>query len=131
MNQFLRGVVRSVAESFDLPGPVLEIGSYQVDGPEGIIDLRSLFRGKTYAGVDFRRAGGGLRRQRRNAAAGDRFGRHRDRREHVRARPPLLAWLRRGLSRATTGRRAGRGLSVLLPPARLPERLLAIHTAGA
>jgi SAM-dependent methyltransferase len=59
MNQFLRGVVRSVAESFDLPGPVLEIGSYQVDGPEGIIDLRSLFRGKTYVGIDFR-AGPGV-----------------------------------------------------------------------
>src|SRR4051794_39958015 len=54
MNQFLRGVVRAVAESFDLPGPVLEIGSYQVEGQDALIDLRGLFRGKEYVGVDFR-----------------------------------------------------------------------------
>jgi SAM-dependent methyltransferase len=59
MNQFLRGVVRAVAESFDLPGPVLEIGSFQVEGQEHLIDLRSLFRGKEYVGVDFR-AGPGV-----------------------------------------------------------------------
>src|SRR5437764_4562577 len=54
MNQFLRGVVRAVAESFELPGPVLEIGSYQVAGQEAAIDLRSLFPGREYVGVDFR-----------------------------------------------------------------------------
>jgi SAM-dependent methyltransferase len=54
MNQFLRGVVRAVAESFDLPGPVLEIGSYQVAGQEAAIDLRSLFPNQEYVGVDFR-----------------------------------------------------------------------------
>lgn len=59
MNQFLRGVVRAVAESFDLPGPVLEIGSYRVSGQEEIIDLRDMFRGKEYVGVDFR-AGPGV-----------------------------------------------------------------------
>jgi SAM-dependent methyltransferase len=59
MNQFLHGVVRAVAESFDLPGPVLEVGSYQVDGQERLINLRTLFPGRDYVGVDFR-AGPGV-----------------------------------------------------------------------
>jgi SAM-dependent methyltransferase len=54
MNQFLNGVARAVAETFDLPGPILEIGSYQVPGQEEIANLRSLFPGKPYIGVDVR-----------------------------------------------------------------------------
>lgn len=54
MNQFLHGVARAVAETFALPGPVLEIGSYQVEGQEGVADLRSLFPGKEYIGLDMR-----------------------------------------------------------------------------
>jgi SAM-dependent methyltransferase len=54
MNDFLHGVARAVAETFDLPSPILEIGSYQVDGQEAIADLRSLFPGKEYVGVDMR-----------------------------------------------------------------------------
>jgi SAM-dependent methyltransferase len=54
MNRFLRGVVRAVAESFALPGPVLEVGSYQVAGQEEIADLRGLFPGARYLGVDLR-----------------------------------------------------------------------------
>ncbi len=54
MNQFLNGVARAVTEAFDLPGPVLEIGSYQVAGQENVADLRSLFSGKPYVGVDLR-----------------------------------------------------------------------------
>jgi SAM-dependent methyltransferase len=54
MNQFLHGLARAVAETFDLPGPVLEIGSYQVAGQEAFANLRSLFPGKPYAGVDVR-----------------------------------------------------------------------------
>ena len=52
MNRILHGVARAVAETFDLPEPILEIGSYQVSGQEQIADLRSLFRGKDYLGVD-------------------------------------------------------------------------------
>lgn len=59
MNQFLRGVARAAVESFELPDPVLEIGSYQVDGQEELIDLRGLFRGRPYTGTDFR-AGPGV-----------------------------------------------------------------------
>ena len=54
MMPFLNGVARAVAESFDLPGPILEIGSYQVAGQEEIADLRPLFAGKRYLGVDVR-----------------------------------------------------------------------------
>lgn len=54
MNPFLSGVARAVAEAFDLPEPVLEIGSYQVAGQEAIADLRPLFAGKAYVGVDTR-----------------------------------------------------------------------------
>jgi SAM-dependent methyltransferase len=54
MNRFLYGVARAVAETFDLPGPVLEVGALHVPGQEEIADLRSLFPGKPYLGVDIR-----------------------------------------------------------------------------
>ena len=54
MNRFLHGVARAVAETFDLAGPLLEIGSYQVAGQERIADLRGLFPGKPYTGIDVR-----------------------------------------------------------------------------
>lgn len=54
MNRFLHGVARAVAETFDLPAPILEIGSYQVPGQEEIADLRGLFPGKLYLGLDAR-----------------------------------------------------------------------------
>jgi SAM-dependent methyltransferase len=59
MNRFLRGVARAAIESFHLPEPVLEIGSYKVEGLEDLIDLRDLFPGRAYTGVDFR-AGPGV-----------------------------------------------------------------------
>jgi SAM-dependent methyltransferase len=59
MNQFLRGVARAMIESFELPGPVLEVGSFQVAGQEKLIDLRGLFSGRDYIGIDFR-AGPGV-----------------------------------------------------------------------
>src|SRR5947209_376728 len=59
MNRLLNGVARALTETFDLPGPVLEIGSYQVEGQGDIADLRSLFPGKQYTGLDMR-AGPGV-----------------------------------------------------------------------
>jgi SAM-dependent methyltransferase len=59
MNRFLHGTMRAIAESFQLPEPILEIGSYQVEGQAELINLRSLFPGKDYTGVDFR-AGPGV-----------------------------------------------------------------------
>lgn len=58
MNRFLHGVARALAESFPLPEPILEIGSYQVPGQEDLINLRSLFPGRDYVGVDFREGPG-------------------------------------------------------------------------
>jgi SAM-dependent methyltransferase len=52
MNQFLRGLVRAVAETFALPGPIVEIGSHQVAGQEALADLRPLFPGREYIGID-------------------------------------------------------------------------------
>ncbi len=54
MNLFLHGLARAVAEAFPLPGPVLEIGSYQVEGQEAIAELRNLFPGREYVGIDVR-----------------------------------------------------------------------------
>lgn len=54
MNHFLNGVARAFAETFDLPGPILEVGSYQVAGQEEIAELRPLFPGKEYVGLDIR-----------------------------------------------------------------------------
>jgi len=58
VNRFLHGVARALAETFSLPGPVLEIGSYQVPGQEDIADLRGLFPGRMYVGIDCRRGPG-------------------------------------------------------------------------
>lgn len=54
MNHFLHGMVRSVATAFPLPEPILEIGSYQVAGQSDIANLRHLFPGKMYQGIDSR-----------------------------------------------------------------------------
>ena len=54
MNHFLRGVARALAESVTLPDPILEIGSYQVEGQDDLVDLRGLFPGRPYVGVDYR-----------------------------------------------------------------------------
>jgi SAM-dependent methyltransferase len=59
MNQFVNGVARAMAETVDCPGPILEIGSYQVAGQESLGNLRSLFPGKAYTGVD-KRSGPGV-----------------------------------------------------------------------
>lgn len=54
MNAFLHGLVRAVAETFTLPEPILEVGSFQVDGQESIGNLRPLFAGRSYIGMDMR-----------------------------------------------------------------------------
>src|SRR5262249_61615022 len=59
MNRFLNGVGRALAEAFTLPEPILEVGSYEVQGQEDLVNLRGLFPGRAYVGVDFR-AGPGV-----------------------------------------------------------------------
>jgi SAM-dependent methyltransferase len=54
MNDFDYGVARAVAQSFDFQGPILEVGSYQVTGQADIANLRALFPGREYLGVDAR-----------------------------------------------------------------------------
>ncbi|MFO0881307.1 MAG: class I SAM-dependent methyltransferase [Gemmataceae bacterium] len=61
MNRFLHGVARATFESFTLPAPILEVGSFQVPGQESLIDLRGYFPGKHYIGLDLR-AGPGVDR---------------------------------------------------------------------
>jgi SAM-dependent methyltransferase len=58
MNLLLNGMVRSVAETFELPEPIVEVGSYQVEGQEEMINLRSIFKGREYLGVDMRKGPG-------------------------------------------------------------------------
>src|SRR5205807_970544 len=54
MNLFLHGLARSVAETFALPGPILEIGSNHSEDAANIADLRSFFPGREYIGIDIR-----------------------------------------------------------------------------
>lgn len=54
MNHLLHGALRALTETFPCPGPILEIGSYQVPGQESIGDLRGFFPGQDYIGVDMR-----------------------------------------------------------------------------
>jgi SAM-dependent methyltransferase len=54
VNHLLRGAVRAISETFNLPGPILEIGSYQVPGQESIAELRCFFPGREYIGMDTR-----------------------------------------------------------------------------
>jgi SAM-dependent methyltransferase len=54
MIPLLSGVAQAVTSTFDLPGPVLEVGSYQVEGQEHIAELRRMFAGKPFVGLDMR-----------------------------------------------------------------------------
>ncbi len=54
MNQLLRGVARAVTETFPFPEPILEVGSYQVEGQDELAELRTLFPGAHYSGLDVR-----------------------------------------------------------------------------
>jgi SAM-dependent methyltransferase len=54
MNHFIHGVARSIRETFVLPEPILEVGSYQVEGQEALANLRTLFPHQEYVGVDMR-----------------------------------------------------------------------------
>jgi SAM-dependent methyltransferase len=47
-------VVRAVGETIELPEPILEVGSYQVDGQDEVSNLRALFPGREYLGIDVR-----------------------------------------------------------------------------
>jgi SAM-dependent methyltransferase len=50
----VRAFVDDVAATIDLPGPIFEFGSFQVEGQESLIDLRPLFPGREFVGCDMR-----------------------------------------------------------------------------
>ncbi len=54
MRDNVRDLVKLVAESLEIPEPIVEIGSLQVEGQVGYADLRPFFAGKTYIGCDMR-----------------------------------------------------------------------------
>ena len=54
MRDHTKEFVRLIAETFDCPGPIIEFGSYQVEGQEQYADLRGLFPGRKYVGCDMR-----------------------------------------------------------------------------
>jgi len=54
MRDHNKAFCRLVAETFDCPTPIVEFGSYQVEGQEGYANLRGVFAGKPYLGCDMR-----------------------------------------------------------------------------
>ncbi|HMP17039.1 MAG TPA: methyltransferase domain-containing protein [Gemmatales bacterium] len=54
MTPFLRGMVEATVASFELPGPIAEIGSYQVPGQGQLGNLRQLFPDRPFVGMDMR-----------------------------------------------------------------------------
>lgn len=46
--------VRVVSRTLEILEPIVEVGSFQVEGSPYVVDLRSLFSGKTYIGCDAR-----------------------------------------------------------------------------
>ncbi|MFM8981112.1 MAG: methyltransferase domain-containing protein [Planctomycetia bacterium] len=61
MREPIRLFVESAARQLAGPGPVVEFGAYRVAGQERLADLRPLFPGRAYTGVDLR-AGPGVDR---------------------------------------------------------------------
>ncbi|MFT7471636.1 MAG: SAM-dependent methyltransferase [Kiritimatiellia bacterium] len=58
MRKSIRRFAELVARTWDLPGPIYEFGSYQVEGQEKMLDLRPLFPDKEYIGCDMREGPG-------------------------------------------------------------------------
>ena len=53
MHRFIRAFVEDVAEVIELPDPIVEFGSMQVEA-EQTSDLRPIFPGRSYLGTDYR-----------------------------------------------------------------------------
>lgn len=52
MNPFVRGLIRSAAETFTLPGPILEVGSRVAAKQDLLGTPRTYFPGRDYVGLD-------------------------------------------------------------------------------
>jgi len=58
MRDNVKSITGLFVECFDPPGPVVEIGSLQVEGQEGFADVRPLFLKKQFIGCDMREGPG-------------------------------------------------------------------------
>ncbi len=58
MNKEIRTMVSILADEFEFPEPIWEIGSFLVEGQQQLADLRPLFPGKQYVGLDMREGPG-------------------------------------------------------------------------
>jgi SAM-dependent methyltransferase len=58
MRKNVRALVEIAEAALDLPEPVVEFGSYQVEGQEDTIDLRAIFARKQFVGCDMREGPG-------------------------------------------------------------------------
>lgn len=54
MRDHNKAFCRVVADHFVCPGPIIEFGSYQVEGQVDYADLRAMFAGREYLGCDMR-----------------------------------------------------------------------------
>lgn len=54
MREPVRAFCQAAALAFDLPEPLVEFGSYRVEGQDALGDLRPLFPGRAYVGCDLR-----------------------------------------------------------------------------
>lgn len=54
MNGFVYGMARAAIETFPLPEPIVEVGSLQVENQSANSNLRPLFAGKKFVGIDMR-----------------------------------------------------------------------------
>jgi SAM-dependent methyltransferase len=59
MRKLVRDWIRLLADTVPIPEPIVEFGSFQVEGMREVADLRPLFPGKRYLGTDLR-AGPGV-----------------------------------------------------------------------
>lgn len=58
MEKIIRDYVSIVADLFELPDPIWDIGAYQVPGQEDLVNLRDTFAGRDFVGVDMRQGPG-------------------------------------------------------------------------
>ncbi len=54
MRENIRACVQAVAETLTIPQPIVEIGSFQVEGQSYLANLRPLFTDSNYTGCDLR-----------------------------------------------------------------------------
>jgi len=54
MRENIKNLIAFLAQNIDFPEPIVEIGSYQVEGQEGFADISPFFPNKEFIGCDMR-----------------------------------------------------------------------------